>query len=172
MHATGPEWDSERFKQDFIASECYQKPLKLEPGNEGTFLEVRYEVKADRIRYRLKNDNEGEQVKVWRYQHFQSYSPFEQKKATLLACLLPTYTKRHTRWRVTPQTYIAGRSTKWRSSEGFDRLYPLSVLKSEKGACDDVCLDARGSMAHRPGYTSGVNTTVQRPGGWSEDDRP
>ena len=47
---------------------CYQKPLKLEAGKDGTFLETRFWIEGDQIRFRLKNDNEGHDQKVWRYQ--------------------------------------------------------------------------------------------------------
>ena len=66
---------------------CYQKPLKLEAGKDGTFLETRFWIEGDQIRFRLKNDNEGHDQKVWRYQHFDSNTPFLQKRATLTACL-------------------------------------------------------------------------------------
>ena len=87
VYAKTQEWDSEKFSNDFSASECYQKPLKLESGKDGTFLETRFWVDGDRIRHKLKNDNEGGHVKVWRYQHWDSNTPFLQKRATLTACL-------------------------------------------------------------------------------------
>ena len=37
------------------------------------------------FRYKLKNDNEGGEIKVWRYHHFHSNAPFLQKRATLHA---------------------------------------------------------------------------------------
>ena len=90
VYAKTEDWDGERFEADFAESHCYQEPLKLEAGKEGTFLETRYWV-ADgkRIRHRLKNDNEGggANSSVWRYQHFYSDSAFLQKRATLTACL-------------------------------------------------------------------------------------
>ena len=81
------KWDATRFVTDLGASECYQKPLKLEAGKDGTFLETRFWIEGDQIRFRLKNDNEGQDQKVWRYQHFDSNTPFLQKRATLTACL-------------------------------------------------------------------------------------
>ena len=39
------------------------------------------------IEYRLKNANEGDVKKVWRYQSWESYSPSEQKRRTLVATL-------------------------------------------------------------------------------------
>ena len=79
-------WDADGFIRDFQESKCYREPLKLEEGKDGTFLETRYTVEGDSVRYKLKNDNEHEN-KVWRYQHYLSYAPFLQKRATLTACL-------------------------------------------------------------------------------------
>ena len=42
VYAKTAEWDGERFEADFAESQCYQEPLKLEAGKEGTFLETRY----------------------------------------------------------------------------------------------------------------------------------
>ena len=78
-------WDKEAFLKDFKES-CYET-LKLEEGNDGTFLETRYWKLNNRIRYRLKNDNEKGDQKIWRYQHWHSNVPFIQKRATLKACL-------------------------------------------------------------------------------------
>ena len=74
MHGTTrtEKWEASRFVTDLGASECYQKPLKLEAGRDGTFLETRFWIEGDQIRFRLKNDNEGQDQKVWRYQHFDS----------------------------------------------------------------------------------------------------
>ena len=84
-----PGWDHERFIKDFTASECYHPPLKLEDAKDDTFLETTFEVRpGGRIRHWLKNDNpQGGPPKIWRYQHFASYCSFEQKRATLMACL-------------------------------------------------------------------------------------
>jgi hypothetical protein len=87
VHAKSASWDSARFVKDLAASECYQEPLKLEEGRSDTFLETRFWVQGNEIRYRLKNDNEGGSAKIWRYQHWDSNTPFLQKRATLMACL-------------------------------------------------------------------------------------
>ena len=84
---SSPRWDSKRFIADFTQSQCYQEPLKLEPGKDGTFLETRIWIKDNEIRHKLKNDNEGGQTKIWRYKHFDDGSPFMEKRATLTACL-------------------------------------------------------------------------------------
>jgi hypothetical protein len=79
-------WDRERFLRDFVASECYWPPLKLEAGTPEVFLETRYEGTAAGVRYRLRNDNEGER-KIWRYHHYLSDLPYQMKRATLLTTL-------------------------------------------------------------------------------------
>ena len=83
--AQAETWDQETFLTGFKQS-CYET-LNLEEGNDGTFLETRYWKLGNRIRYRLKNDNENGKHKVWRYQHWHSNVPFMQKRATLTACL-------------------------------------------------------------------------------------
>ena len=114
-------WDAKKFTDEFISSECYQKPLELEEGNEGTFLEVRYRIEDNRIRYKIKNDNEGEETKVWRYQHFQSGAPFLQKRATLMACLRKVQCMASD-----PLALVEGALAKIAE---FQRLrYPISIL--------------------------------------------
>ena len=82
------KWDSEKFLNDFTESHCYQKPLKLEPGRGGVFLETKLWHQNGTVRFGLKNDNEGDcHSKIWRYQHWDSNIPFGQKRATLVACL-------------------------------------------------------------------------------------
>ena len=64
-----------------------KSPLKLEPGNDGTFLETRIWIEGNTIRHKLKNDNERGKTKIWRYKHFDDGSAFTEKRATLTACL-------------------------------------------------------------------------------------
>ena len=125
VYAKNEEWDHERFVRDFEKSECYQAPLELEEGKAGTFLETRYEVHGKCFKYRLKNDNEGGETKIWRYQHFHSFSPFTQKRATLTSCLKKIH------------KMASDPATLWQSALAkvaeFRRLwYPLGVLR---GAC-------------------------------------
>ena len=88
FYANCPEFDATKFKNDLAASECYAKPLKLEEAKEGTFLESSFQIKGNRIIHTIKNDNtEREPHKIWRYAHFKSYTPFQQKKAVLGAAL-------------------------------------------------------------------------------------
>ena len=86
MLSKSERWDRTRFLNDFMASECYWPPLKLEAGTQGVFLETWFETSETGIRYRLKNDNEKER-KVWRYHHYYSDLPYQMKRATLLATL-------------------------------------------------------------------------------------
>ena len=86
MISKSERWDRTRFLNDFMASECYWPPLKLEAGTQGVFLETWFETSATGIRYRLKNDNEKER-KVWRYHHYYSDLQYQMKRATLLATL-------------------------------------------------------------------------------------
>ena len=122
IYARNESWDHEKFIKDFERSECYQEPLELEMGKDGTFLETRYEIRGNAIKYKLKNENETGETKVWRYQHFHSASPFMQKRATLTACLRKV------------QRMSSDPSTLWESAldkvAEFRRLrYPLSVLR-------------------------------------------
>ena len=80
-------WDADSFVRDFAESRCYQKPLKLEEGKDGTFLETTYWIEGEDIKHILKNDNASGGSKVWRYQHWYSNTPFLQKRATLTTCL-------------------------------------------------------------------------------------
>ena len=122
-YAKNEHWDYSGFVADFERSECYQDPLTLEEGKQGTFLETTYEIKNNKFVYRLKNENEAGENKVWRYQHFHSYSPFLQKRATLTACLKKV------------QKMASDPVTLWRSAVAkvaeFRRLrYPLGVLRA------------------------------------------
>ena len=122
VYAKTEKWDSEKFVEDFVASECYQKPLKLEAGKDGTFLETRFWVEEGNIKHKLKNDNEGGKDNVWRYQHFYSNTAFLQKRATLTACLRKAQSMASD-----PQRVREGALEKITE---FRRLrYPLSVLQ-------------------------------------------
>ena len=83
-----PRWEHARFLDDFARSECYHPPLRLEDARSDTFLETTFEVRGGVVRHWLKNENpRGGPTKVWRYHHWASYSSFEQKRATMTACL-------------------------------------------------------------------------------------
>ena len=99
----------------------YREPLKLEEGKDGTFLETRYELTEKGIRFKLKNDNE-KMMKIWRYQHYQSYAPFLQKRATLTACLRKVH--KHA-----SDTENLRASALAKISEFRELGYPLDVLK-------------------------------------------
>ena len=80
-------WNSVRFYEDFRRSECYMAPLKLEEATDGTFLETSFRVDGDYVHFRLKNVNQRGVRKVWRYQAYDSYTPYTQKRSTLIATL-------------------------------------------------------------------------------------
>ena len=67
--------------------ECYNKPLTLEETKNDTFLETSFKIVNNKIQHWLKNENDHQQHKVWRYAHFHSNMAFKQKKAVLQACL-------------------------------------------------------------------------------------
>ena len=79
-------WNHTQFIADFKRSDCYANPLKLEEGNDDTFLENEFTISDAGIQYWLKNTN-TEQCKIWRYQHINSYTPYKQKRSTLIATL-------------------------------------------------------------------------------------
>ena len=154
VHADTPRWDGKRFIADFTQSQCYQAPLRLEAGRDGTFLETRYWITDDNsIKFKLKNDNESHD-QIWRYQHWYSNTPFLQKRGTLTAVLKKVQLMASDSYQL-----YAGALAKLGE---FRRLrYPNSVLWK---ACNKL------------GATSGVSawitvrnalrehTTVQRPG--------
>jgi hypothetical protein len=134
-------------------------PLNLEKEEKDTFLETAMTARGNKVRYRLKNDNE-EETKIWRYQHFHSSSPFMQKRGTLAACLR----KVHTNASDVSQLRISA-TAKLRE---FIRLgYPHSVLfkacsfmgaTTSTGAWITIRLTLKKLY-----WLEGVSTTVQRP---------
>ena len=88
----------------------------------------------DHIDFRLKNVNEGEVEKVWRYQAWDSYSPNEQKWRTLVGTLKKV-------------DYMASNekevfvSAMHKLREFANLGYPVSV---RKGACYRVARDGGG----------------------------
>ena len=78
-------WDKDKFIKDF-SSECYWKPLKLEKTNDGIFLENKFEIKENQLKFRLKNKNE-DSIEVWRYHHYLSKMSYTTKRSSLLATL-------------------------------------------------------------------------------------
>ena len=86
LYITNPRFQVEQFLHDFQSSECYWPPLKLEDGATDTFLETTFIIEDNNIRHKLKNVNEDD-IKVWRYAHYNSNNRYTYKKATLLASL-------------------------------------------------------------------------------------
>ena len=79
------KFDSDKFLDHFKHA-CYWSPLKLTEGTQGVFLETTFELNNNKIRTRLKNDNERS-IKIWRYHHYYSQIDYKIKRATLLAAL-------------------------------------------------------------------------------------
>ena len=80
-------WDRTAFLSDFVSSECYWKPLKLEECAVGTFLESEFHFDTlGALKYRLKNVN-AKAPKVWRYHAYSSGLDYATKRATLLSTL-------------------------------------------------------------------------------------
>ena len=87
IYAESPDWDSESMLTDFTTN-CYTHPLSLEDAKDDTFLESTFAIKNNKLEFWLKNDNTtAEPHKVWRYQHFDSATPFTQKRAVMSAAM-------------------------------------------------------------------------------------
>ena len=87
LYAVNKDWNHEKFVEDMQKSTCYVPPLQLTEGTQDTFLETRFSINRSHIRHWLKNENEQGQTKVWRYQHFASHTPYQQKRALLTSTL-------------------------------------------------------------------------------------
>ena len=124
FYAENEQWDHQTFVEDLCKSEVYVKPLKLEDGKEGTYLETSFRVQHNQIDHWLKNENENG-IKVWRYNHFHSHGSMVQKRATLTACLRKVES-------MASNTELLKQSAMAKIRE-FQRLaYPNSILK---GVC-------------------------------------
>ena len=93
-----------------------------------------FTVQHDHIDFRLKNVNEGEVKKVWRYQAWDSYSPNEQKWRTLVATL-----KKVAAMASNEKEVFVSAMHKLREFASLG--YPVSV---RKGACYRVARDGGG----------------------------
>tara|TARA_B110000008_G_scaffold202883_1_gene201537 strand:- start:398 stop:919 length:522 start_codon:yes stop_codon:yes gene_type:complete len=127
LYAKSNSWDHERFLADFERSECYHRPLELEDGAQGTFLETTFEWKGDRWAYQIKNENRaGEEPKVWRYKDFRSHAPYAQKRA-----LITMMMRKVAKMASDKQTLAESAMQKL---EEFRRLrYPIGLLR---GVCN------------------------------------
>ena len=122
VYAKCDGWDASEFLRDFTESQCYQKPLTLEDGRDGVFLETAFWTQDNHFRYHLKNDNEGGQTKIWRYHRWHSHTPYLQKRGTLTACLRKIQ-------HMASDPAALGRSALDKIAE-FRRLgYPIGVLR-------------------------------------------
>ena len=91
VYADGSDWNSDAMILDFEKN-CYHSPLTLENAKENTFLESTFKIQNNKFRFWIKNDNTLEQPhKIWRYQRFESATPFEQRRAVLSSALLKVH---------------------------------------------------------------------------------
>ena len=91
VYADGSDWNSDAMILDFEKN-CYHSPLTLENAKENTFLESTFKIENNKFRFWIKNDNTLEQPhKIWRYQRFESATPFEQRRAVLSSALLKVH---------------------------------------------------------------------------------
>ena len=124
FYVRNDKWDYETFIHDLCKSEVYVKPLTLEDGKQGTFLETSFRIKNNKVEHWLKNENDGE-TKIWRYKHFHSHGTVIQKRAILTACLSKVQKMASTR-----ELLITSGRSKIRE---FQKLaYPNSILN---GVC-------------------------------------
>ena len=127
IYAENEKWDMRKLRKD-LWEECYFPPLKLEPATQGTFLETRFEItEGGKIKQWLKNDNEDGQDKIWRYMHFDSYMPLEQKRSIMMACLAK----------------VQERSNDWKKMEKsiLDKLYEFLKQGYPKGMLVKACTE-------------------------------
>ena len=126
VYAAHAGWDHGELVRKFTASECYSAPLTLVDAKEDTFLETTFAVKDNKFRHWLKNDNTAERPhSIWRYQHFASATPFQQKRAVIMACMQKVQ-------RMASDKKAIYDSAVQKMAE-FARLeYPISVLR---GVC-------------------------------------
>ena len=138
VYAKADDWDHDAFIRDFVRSECYWPPLKLEDAKEATFLETTFDLRPDgRLEYWLKNDNARER-RVWRYQHYRSHAPFAQKRALIISSLRKVHKMASDRRRLYTSALDKLR-------EFIALSYPSTLLRS---ACN------------RLAYTTGVGTWI------------
>ena len=150
IYAENNRWDAARVLQS--QERAYHPPLKLEEAKPDTYLESRFVIEHNKIRFRLKNDNEDGSTKVWRYQHFDSNTPFLQKRATLTACLRKTQSMASD-----PRMMMRGALAK--IAEFRKLRYPISVI-------DNACTFLAASQGE------GTWITIRNAFRESENDGP
>lgn len=101
---------------------AYEAPLKLEDAEQDIFLETRI-IDGDLTQRRIKNKNEGQQKQVvWKYQRYDSYTPYLQKWAVMMTALVKVH-----QYATDDMQLLYSARTKLREFEGLG--YPSNVLK-------------------------------------------
>ena len=155
LTAKGPHFDDVKFRRDLHRSECYWKPLRLEDGGAGTFLETSFDIsKNGEVAHWLKNTNPpGREPKVWRYAHYYSYTPWKAKQAVLTATLKKVNKMASDESRLVE-------SAIWKLMEFVRLCYPIAALKR---ACSAVAVTTRNPAWFRVRHTL-ANYTAYRLG--------
>ena len=126
VYAAHAGWDHSGLVRRLTASECYSAPLTLVHAKEDIFFETTFEVKENRFRHWLKDDNTTERPHtIWRYQHFASATPFQQKRAVIMACMKKI---QRIGWRATRKRFTTAQC---KSSQSLDALNTRSVFYEE-----------------------------------------
>ena len=135
LYKEDDNFDSTSFLCDLERSECYWKPLALEDGKEGTFLETTFHIDENNdCTYWLKNDNEcGKPKKIWRYAHFHSYATLMQKNKVLRATLRKVHN-------MSSNDDVLVSSAIQKLHEFMDLLYPAKYIAS---ACNFMATTTR-----------------------------
>ena len=121
LYAVNGQWDHDEMIKS-LREQCYLPPLKLEKGGEDTFLETQFEIKNNRLKYWIKNENRaGAPAKVWRYSHISCYTPFELKKRTMMATLRKVH-------KMASDTYTLRKSAQQKIAEFIRLKYPVKTL--------------------------------------------
>ena len=138
MHPKGEEtYGIRRFMDDVIViyageegrkayedfrKNAYDAPLKLEEAEQDTYLEMKMNNgKITERRLKNKNENSATQI-LWRYQRYESYTPYAQKWATMMAAM-----KKVQQYATNEQQLMCSARLKLREFESLG--YPMKVLR-------------------------------------------
>ena len=130
-----PNFNCDKFLQDFEQSECYLDPLALEDGKDNTFLESTFHLNdKNGCTYWLKNENvAGQPPKIWRYAHFYSHGALIQKIRVLKATL-------HKLYKMASNDDILASSAIQKLYEFLALKYPAKIIAS---ACNTMATTTR-----------------------------
>ena len=124
IYSKGGGWQSDAFVRDFQQSLCYMPPLKLEEATQDIYLETCFQLANNAIGTRLKNVNETEPDRVWKYKSYSSYDPPMQKRGILLGVM-----KKLSHHASSNEQFIYSAACKFRELQacGYPRAYLRGV---------------------------------------------